>query len=112
MKNNKKQSRIQLFVLKKKTNNNGMLNPISYCFYILPSVYVSAQKKLTVVHEIKRENLIGKGVHPIPTREIRPSSHPIPWDNNFFKSIPWDGMGWDRPIPLGALIDRFCCRVV
>ncbi len=30
-------------------------------------------------------------------------SHPIPWDNSFFKSVPWDGMGWDCPIPLGAL---------
>jgi len=42
--------------------------------------------------------------HPIPSHGIRGSSHPIPWDKQFFKSVPWDGMGWDCPIPLGALI--------
>ena len=36
-------------------------------------------------------------------------SHPIPWDIDFLKNVPWDGMGWDgmgrdRPIPRGALI--------
>jgi hypothetical protein len=43
----------------------------------------------------KEENPMGGEVHPSPSHGIRPSSHPIPWDNNFFKSVPWDGMGWD-----------------
>ena len=67
MKNNKKKSRIQLFVLKKKMNNNGMLNPISYCFYTLPSVYISAQKNLQFFMRQKEENPMGEEVHPIPS---------------------------------------------
>jgi hypothetical protein len=90
-------------VLKKKTNNNGMLNPISYCFYVLPSVYISVEKNLQVFMRKKEENRMGEEVHPIPSRGIRPSSHPIPshpipWDNKFFKSVPWDGMGLSHPM--------------
>ncbi len=69
-----------------------MLNPISYCFYVLPSVYISAEKNLQLFIRKKEENPMGEAVHPIPC------------DNKFFKSVPWDGMRWDCPIPLGALV--------
>jgi hypothetical protein len=68
MKNNKKKSRIQLFVLEKKANNNGMLNPISYCFYVLPSVYIPVEKNLQLFMGKKRRKSHGR----------RSSSHPIP----------------------------------
>ncbi len=47
---------MQLFVLKKKTNKKGMLNPISYCFYILASVHILAEKNFQFSWEKKEED--------------------------------------------------------
>jgi len=47
----------------------------------------------------KEENPMGQGIHPIPSRGMRPSSHPIPWDNLKNEVVPWDGMGWDGIVP-------------
>jgi hypothetical protein len=41
---------------------------------------------------------MGGEVHPIPSHPVGLGHNPIPWDNNFFKSVPWDGMGLSHPI--------------
>ena len=69
MKNSKRESEIELFVLKKKTNNEGMLNPIVYCSYASPSVHISTEKNLQVFMG-KKENIMGLEIHPIPSHGI------------------------------------------
>ncbi len=97
MKNNKKKSKIQLFVLKKKTNNNGMINPISYCFYILPSVYVSAQKNLQLF--MRQNEKISQEKEFIQSHPVRLDFHPIRSHGITISSKVYHGMGWDGIVP-------------
>jgi hypothetical protein len=57
-----------------------------------------------IFHEKKKKKIPWEEKF-IPSHPTRLGHNPIPWDNSFFKSVPWDGMGWNCSIPLGALVD-------
>jgi hypothetical protein len=67
MKSNKRKSGMHLFVLKKKTNNKGLLNPIIYCSYTLALVHISTKKDLEFLIRKRKRKFHGR----------RSSSHPI-----------------------------------
>ena len=55
---------------------------------------------------------MGGETHPIPSHGSKRRSNPIPWVKIFLQSVPWDGMGWDYPIPCGALARIVSCSTI
>jgi hypothetical protein len=58
-------------MLKKNTNNNGMLNPITHCSYTVSFQFIFHRKELMIFHGKNKKKFHGGKIHPIQSYEMK-----------------------------------------